>query len=59
MIFDSFQALLAMEGHGSYVWFSYGATLLVLVAAVIAPLRRQRALKRQIAALARRRGSGQ
>lgn len=43
-----------MDGHGAYVWFSYGATLLVLCAAVVAPLRRQRRLKQQIAALARR-----
>ncbi|QQD16788.1 heme exporter protein CcmD [Spongiibacter nanhainus] len=54
MEFESLQALLVMDGHGSYVWFSYAVTLLVLCVAVVAPLRRQRGLKRQIASLARR-----
>jgi len=30
MNFDSFGELLAMGGHGLYVWLSYGASLLVI-----------------------------
>ncbi|PAV26441.1 heme exporter protein CcmD [Tamilnaduibacter salinus] len=35
MAFESINALLAMGGHGPYVWTSYGAFLLVLSALVI------------------------
>lgn len=31
MKFDSFAALLSMDGHGGYVWAAYGITLLVIV----------------------------
>lgn len=31
MNFDSFSELLAMGGHGLYVWLSYGLSLLVIV----------------------------
>ena len=40
--FDSWHALLTMDGHGPYVWAAYGLTLLVMGAMVIAPLRRKR-----------------
>ncbi len=54
MYFDSFAALMNMDGHGAYVWFCYGLSLLVLVGLVAAPLRRQRIIRRMIAAAARR-----
>lgn len=31
MNFESLDALLAMGGHGLYVWLSYGVSLLVIV----------------------------
>ena len=37
MYFDSLEALLAMEGHGPYVWAAYGITLLVLALVLSAP----------------------
>jgi heme exporter protein D len=49
--FDSFQALVAMGGHGFYVWISYGVSLAVMAWLVISPLKRKRQvlgnLKRQ------------
>lgn len=42
MYFESVNALIAMEGHGPYVWSAYGITLVVLVGLVLAPLRRRR-----------------
>lgn len=42
--FESFDALLAMGGHGSYVWGAYGISLTIMVWLALAPLRRQRAL---------------
>ncbi len=40
--FDSFADLLAMDGHGLYVWASYGVVLVVLSALWLLPLVRQR-----------------
>ena len=42
MQFDSFSDFLTMGGHGVYVWTVYGIALLVLLALVITPLRRDR-----------------
>ena len=30
MIFDSFAALMEMDGHGGYVWAAYGITMTAL-----------------------------
>lgn len=57
MVFADVSALLSMEGHGAYVWFSYGASALVLVSLVLEGGRRRRAAERRILALARRRGA--
>ena len=35
MQFESFQALMAMGGHGPYVWSSYAAFVLVITALVV------------------------
>ena len=42
MSFDSFGDLLAMSGHGGYVWSSYALALGVVVLIIVAPLRRRR-----------------
>jgi heme exporter protein D len=42
MYFDSFQSLLAMDGHGSYVWAAYAITALVLTCLVVNPLLKKR-----------------
>lgn len=36
MYFETFNELLAMGGHGLYVWLAYGVTALVLVANYVA-----------------------
>jgi heme exporter protein D len=54
MYFDSFEALLHMEGHGPYVWAAYLITLLVIMFILLAPLRRQRRFLRQMAGELRR-----
>lgn len=40
--FDSFADFLAMGGYGVFVWSVYGITTVVLVALVLAPLRKSR-----------------
>jgi heme exporter protein D len=42
-----------MGGYGIYVWSSYGITLIVLLANIIAPLRQRRKLLNNIARTAR------
>lgn len=54
MFFDSFSALATMDGHGPYVWFSYGVSLLVLVALVLGAGQRRRAVEQRIQAMVRR-----
>lgn len=39
MHFDSIQALIEMNGHGSYVWTAYAIALVILLSLVIQPLR--------------------
>ncbi|NND68112.1 MAG: heme exporter protein CcmD [Halioglobus sp.] len=54
MYFESVQAMLEMDGHGMFVWSAYAVTAVVLVAMVVAPLRRRRRLIREIGGAARR-----
>lgn len=54
MYFDSFQAALAMDGHGAYVWSAYAVTLLVLIYLVTSPWLRQKKLLRQLRGESRR-----
>lgn len=42
MYFESLSAALAMEGHGMYVWSAYFICVLVIVAILVRPWRRQR-----------------
>jgi heme exporter protein D len=50
MYFDSLHALLAMDGHGVYVWTAYGVTGLVIAVGLLAPLRRRKRFLLQLAA---------
>lgn len=54
MYFDSLQAALEMDGHGSFVWSAYGITLLVLGLTIVLPLLRQRRLLRELRGEVRR-----
>ncbi len=48
MYFDSFQALMWMDGHGPYVWGAYSVALIILLSLVIQPLRaKKRFIKQQ------------
>ena len=40
MYFDSLSSLWHMDGHGLYVWVSYGVTALLLAAMVRLPISR-------------------
>ena len=44
MAFHSFSDFLAMGRHGAFVWSAYGISLIVIVANIIAPIQRKRAL---------------
>lgn len=54
MIFESTEQLLHMNGHGFYVWASYGVAVTALVWLVAAPLLHRRRLLADIARRARR-----
>jgi heme exporter protein D len=47
-------AFLAMGGYAAYVWPAYGFALVVLAVNALIPRRRERALRRRIAARAAR-----
>lgn len=48
MAFETFADFIAMGKHGPFVWAAYGITLIIIVANIIAPLRRKKALMQQI-----------
>lgn len=54
MYFDSIQAALAMDGHGTFVWAAYAITLAVLALMLWLPARRERWLRRELAGNFRR-----
>lgn len=54
MYFDSVDGMLAMEGHGVFVWSAYAVTMLVIALILVLPVRRQRRLLRELAADERR-----
>ncbi len=59
--FESFDAFIAMGGHGPYVWGAYGLSLAIMGWLALAPLRRQRVLLaelRQRIQAQRQRGEG-
>ena len=55
MYFESFSELIAMNGHGAYVWSAYAITALVLVQLFFWPRRGQRRLLGELRQEARRR----
>ena len=58
MYFDSFQALLQMDGHGGFVWAAYAITTVVIALLLLLPRRRQRhTLQRLQGELRRQQGS--
>ncbi len=38
MYFDSFAALLRMDGHGFYVWLAYAVALCVIIGLLLIPV---------------------
>ena len=48
MYFESFDALLHMDGHGVFVWAAYLITLVVIVSIFVLPLRRKSRFLRQM-----------
>ena len=54
MSFESFADFIAMGGHGFYVWFSYGTSIVVVVANVVVVRRSRRRYVRELADTARR-----
>ena len=57
MYFDSFGELLTMSGHGSYVWFCYGVSVLVLGTLLFTARRRRKAAEQHIRAIVRRKSA--
>ncbi len=56
MYFESFSELIAMDGHGPYVWTCYGIALVILVFNVASPLlRKKQFLQEQVRRLKRER----
>jgi heme exporter protein D len=45
--FDSLTNFMAMNGHGPFVWASYGITFVVLVYLLVSPVLQRRAFFRQ------------
>lgn len=54
MYFSNWQEFLHMGGYAFYVWVSYGLTLVVLGAVLIAPWLRHRRLQQELARRERR-----
>jgi heme exporter protein D len=54
MQFDSFTALMLMDGHGVFVWAVYAITLVVFLLLSLAPIRRDRRFFIEQSMLARR-----
>ena len=56
MYFDSFNALLTMDGHGVFVWTAYLITILVITSILVAPGRRRKKFLRQLTGELKRSG---
>jgi heme exporter protein D len=54
MYFESVSELMAMNGHGPYVWFCYGITALVLVGLIAEARRRRRSAEDMVRTVVRR-----
>ena len=58
MYFDTVQAALSMDGHGSFVWVAYLVTLFIISAILLLPTLRKRRLLRRVATELARQESG-
>lgn len=56
--FDSLSELMAMQGHGPYVWSAYAIFVVVLGWLVAAPLREKRRVMAEILRQQRRQDTG-
>jgi heme exporter protein D len=54
MYFENIAALIAMDGHGAFVWSAYAITAAVMVSLVVSPLQRKRRLLSDIRTQSRR-----
>lgn len=54
MYFESFSDLIAMDGHGGYVWFCYGIAFFVIATLFWQPLAKKKQFIKQQAAVLRR-----
>lgn len=52
--FNSFQEFLAMGGHGPYVWWSYGAFVVLLLALAFVYRQQRKKIQAQIKRVIRR-----
>ena len=48
MYFATFQDLLTMDGHGTYVWSAVIISLLILAWLIVAPILSRRALLKEV-----------
>ncbi|WP_034837516.1 heme exporter protein CcmD [Endozoicomonas numazuensis] len=48
MYFDSLASLIHMDGHGIYVWSTYGIGLLIIAYNIVSPLRARKRIVAQI-----------
>lgn len=48
MYFDSFEAFIAMDGHGPYVWICYGVALLILGYNIASPMMQKKEVLKRI-----------
>ena len=44
MYFENIAALIAMDGHGVFVWSAYAITAAVMISLIVSPLQRKRRL---------------
>ncbi len=58
MYFHSLQAMLAMDGHGAFVWSAYLVAAIVVALMVVVPGRRQRRILRELGGELKRAAGG-
>ena len=56
MYFESFDALINMDGHGVFVWAAYAVTVAVIILLLVVPVRRRRRFLRQVSGELKRAG---
>ena len=56
MYFESIDAMIAMDGHGAFVWSAYAVTAVVVVLLLVLPVRRQRRSLKELAGEMKRSG---